>query len=177
MSSTLGPTLKRIQIWQQNLNKSRVAQKDLINSDVYKNFDLLVLQELFIDSYGNMNATRDWRVVYPMSFLTCDHPIMSVMLVRESLDTNRWAQLSIPGTSDLMAIQLNAGQGRVTVFGLYVDCHHSTTLNMLDNYLNTHRSVVLAGAADHIFWCGDFNQHHPLWDEDRNKHLFTVGVL
>ena len=89
-----------------------------------------------------------------MSFLTRDHPIRSVMHVRASLDTNHWAQLSILGMGDLMAIQLNAGQGRVMVFGLYVDCHHSTTLDMLDNYLNTHRSVVSAGAADHVFWCG-----------------------
>ncbi|TFK17098.1 hypothetical protein FA15DRAFT_548819, partial [Coprinopsis marcescibilis] len=22
-------------------------------------------------------------------------------------------------------------------------------------------------------WLGDFNQHSPLWDEERNSHLFT----
>ena len=27
-----------------------------------------------------------------------------------------------------------------------------------------------------MLWCGDFNWHHPLWDEDRNKHLFAVGA-
>ncbi len=26
-------------------------------------------------------------------------------------------------------------------------------------------------------WAGDFNWHHPLWDEDRNYHLFTAENL
>ena len=26
-------------------------------------------------------------------------------------------------------------------------------------------------------WCGDFNRHHPMWDEERNRHLFTVQAL
>ena len=27
-----------------------------------------------------------------------------------------------------------------------------------------------------MLWCGDFTQHHPLWDEEWNKHLFTAGA-
>jgi hypothetical protein len=26
-------------------------------------------------------------------------------------------------------------------------------------------------------WAGDFNRHHPLWDELRNQHLFTTENL
>ena len=26
-------------------------------------------------------------------------------------------------------------------------------------------------------WLGDFNQHHPLWDKERNAHLFTTAAL
>ena len=75
-------TPDRLRIWQQNLNKSRVVQEDLINSEVYKQFDVLILQEPFIDSYSNTKATCDWRVVYPTSFLSCSHAIHSVILVR-----------------------------------------------------------------------------------------------
>ena len=28
-----------------------------------------------------------------------------------------------------------------------------------------------------MLWCSDFNRHHPLWDEDRNRHLFTASAL
>ena len=88
MSSTPAPAPDRLCIWQQNLNKSRVAQEDLINSEVYKQFDVLILQEPFIDSYGNMRATCDWRVVYPSSFLSRMHVVRSVILVRSTMDTN-----------------------------------------------------------------------------------------
>ena len=69
MSSTPAPTPDRLRIWQQNLNKSRVAQEDLINSEVYKQFDVLVLQEPFIDSYGNIrpHATGGWYTPPPFS--------------------------------------------------------------------------------------------------------------
>ena len=81
MNNTLHPVPNRLRIWQQNLNKSRVAQEDLINSEVYKEYDLLILQEPYIDSYGNTKATRDWRVTYPSSFLSRNHVTRSVMLI------------------------------------------------------------------------------------------------
>ena len=28
-----------------------------------------------------------------------------------------------------------------------------------------------------MLWLGDFNRHHPLWDEDHNNHLFTAVAL
>ena len=28
-----------------------------------------------------------------------------------------------------------------------------------------------------MLWCGDFNQHHPLWDRDEDTHLFTPDAL
>ena len=81
MSRATGPTPNRLRIWQQNLNKSRVVQEDLINSGVYKDYDVLILQEPYIDSYGNTKATSNWRVVYPTSFLSRTHPTRSVMLI------------------------------------------------------------------------------------------------
>jgi ribonuclease HI len=177
MSRVVGPTPNRLRLWQQNLNKSRVAQEDLINSGVYKDYDVLILQEPFIDSYGNTKATNDWRVVYPTSFLSRTHPTRSVMLVKTALDTNRWAQLSIPGTGDIVGIQMNTGNDRVTLFGIYNDCHHSDSLHALDGFIKTHQAEVQAGPLDHVFWCGDFNRHHPMWDEERNRHLFTAAAI
>ena len=67
MSNTLQPAPVWFRIWQQNLNKLRVAQEDLINSNIHNNYDLLILQELFINMLGNTKATSRWRVVYPLS--------------------------------------------------------------------------------------------------------------
>ena len=65
MSSTLGPAPVRLNVRQQNLNKSQAAHEDLINSPVFKNFDVLVLQEPFMDSFGNhfrLSNVRPYQV-------------------------------------------------------------------------------------------------------------------
>ena len=49
MSSTPQPAPKRFNVWQQNLNKSRVAQEDLINSGIHKDYNILALQEPYTD--------------------------------------------------------------------------------------------------------------------------------
>ena len=88
MSRATGPAPNRLRIWQQNLNKSRVVQEDLINSGVYKDYDVLILQEPYIDSYGNTKATSDWRVVYPTSFLSRTHPTHSVSILLDYTSTS-----------------------------------------------------------------------------------------
>ena len=67
-------------------------------------YDLLVLQEPFVDGYGNTKATRHWRVVYPTSHLSDLAPSKVVILVSTKLDTNTWLQMHILGTRDLAAI-------------------------------------------------------------------------
>ena len=33
------------------------------------------------------------------------------------------------------------------------------------------------GEKEEVIWLGDFNRHHPIWDEERNMHLFTKTAL
>ena len=132
MSRTTAPAPNHLRIWQQNINKSRVAQEDLINSDVYKNYDLVLLQEPFIDSYGNTKATKDWWVTYPSHHLTTDRPVHSVILINANLDTNSWAQHSIPGSNDLTAVQFKGNMGTINRYNIYNTCHHDETMEALD---------------------------------------------
>jgi dimeric dUTPase (all-alpha-NTP-PPase superfamily) len=104
MSNMLQLTPKRLKIWQQNLNKSRIAQEDLINSEVYKNYDLLVLQEPYLDTYGNTKATKYWRVIYPTSQLTDKAIVQSIILVNSMLDTNHCTQMAISDSNNTIAI-------------------------------------------------------------------------
>ena len=53
MSYTTEPPPPRLHIWQQNLNKSDKAQYDLINMPLHKSWDILALQEPYIDFFGN----------------------------------------------------------------------------------------------------------------------------
>ena len=127
----------RINVWQQNLNKSHVAQEDLINSDIQRTYDILVLQEPYIDVYGNTKATRDWRVVYPSSHLSDPAPPRVVILVSSRIDTNRWAQLYIPGLRDPLAIQVTDRSFKLTIYDIYSDCNNSDAIDLLGSHLSS----------------------------------------
>ena len=103
MSYTLAPPSTRLKIWQQNLNKSDKAQFDLINAPLHKEWDLLLLQEPYIDSFGNTKATSRWHILYPSSHLADSPTCRSVILVNASLDMNAWAQVTLEGSNDLTA--------------------------------------------------------------------------
>ena len=173
MSSTITSIPNHLRIWQQNINKSRVAQEDLINSDVYKNYNLMLLQEPFIDSYGNTKATKDWWVTYPSHHLTTDHPVCSVIT---NLDTNSWVQHSIPGSKDLTAIQFKGNTGTINVYNIY-SCHNDNTMEALDLHMWHQPASSVNAPSRYMLWCGDFNWHHPLWDEEHNHHLFMAAAL
>ena len=40
-----------------------------------------------------------------------------------------------------------------------------------------HGAEVRTNTREKIIWLGDFNRHHPLWDEERNAHMFTKAAL
>jgi hypothetical protein len=96
--------------------------------------------------------------------------------VNASLDTNIWSQISLEGTNDITAVQFRHPQGKTTLFNIYNDCTHSNTLHALDSFVKKERRNLIQTDSDIMFWCGDFNRHHPMWDEERNHHLFTAGA-
>ena len=126
MPYTLAPPPERLRIWQQNLNKSDKAQFDLINSLIQKQWDLLLLQEPYIDSFGNTKANSKWHTVYPSSHLTNNDTNRSVILVNMALDTNTWAQMPFEGSNDVTVIQFHLPQGQLTIFNIYNDCNTQT---------------------------------------------------
>ena len=106
MSYTIEPLLKRLRIFQQNLNKSDKAQYDLINSPIHNNWDLILLQEPYINALGNTKANHNWHVLYPMSHLANGSVKQSVILVNTLLDTNTWKQLPFSHSNDVTVFQL-----------------------------------------------------------------------
>src|SRR6266481_4423396 len=113
---------KRLRIWQQNLNKSNKAHFDLINSPLHRDWDLLLLQEPYIDMFSNTKANSKWHTLYLSLHLTDEAMDRSVILVNAALDTNVWAQVPFAGSNDITAIQIQLPHGRITVYNIYNDC-------------------------------------------------------
>ena len=74
------PQPKRQKLWQQNLNKSRLVQEDLINSDLCTDYDIILLQELYMDSHDNTKVAKDWRAIYLMSHLSDMSPCTVILI-------------------------------------------------------------------------------------------------
>src|SRR6266481_9969488 len=135
MSHDPETSTKRLRIWQQNLNKSDKAHFDLINSPLHQDWDLLLLQEPYIDTFGNTKANSKWHTLYPSSHLTDEATDRSIILVNAALDTNVWAQVPFVGSNDVTAIQIQLLQGQITVYNIYNNCRHSCTLERMQQHL------------------------------------------
>lgn len=166
----------RLRIWQQNLNNSTVALFSLINSPLADNWDIIALQEPPIDALGNTKANSHWRAVYPTHKLAKGEKPRAVMFVNARLSTNTWEQVQFP-SADVAVTRFRTAGGTCTVFNIYNDCTHDRTVETLERYLAANIATVRPTGEDHMVWLGDFNRHHPLWDEERNSHLFTTAAL
>ena len=105
MLYTLAPPPMRLRIWQQNLNKSDKAHFDLISAPLHNDWDILLLQEPYINSFGNTKATSRWHVIYPSSHLTDSSVCRSIILVNALLDINAWAQVPLEGSNNIIVLQ------------------------------------------------------------------------
>lgn len=164
-----------IRIRQQNLNKSRTAQFDLINSIDPKDWDIILLQEPFIDAYNNTKANYHWHVLYPPTHFTDPKATRSIILVNTQLNTNTWTQLQVK-SGDVTGLHLESGNDTIYIYNIYNDCNNDTAIEMLTNHIRADR-INMNDEQTHLMWCGDFNRHHPMWDDLSNAQLFTTAAL
>jgi hypothetical protein len=59
------------------------------------------------------------------------------------------------------------------IINIYNDCDNNSMLTHLSVYMQNQDLQQCTEGLLNTIWLGNFNQHHPLWDEPRNTHLFT----
>ena len=172
--------LPQLRIWQQNVNRSLIAQQDLLHSADPRDYDILAIQEPHIDHLSNTRASPRWSVVYPDHHLDSDQRTRSVILVSTAISSNAWQPISVP-SQDVTAITLTSRGQRYHLLNLYVDGDHDRAIHAAARAtakLTAEGEVgQVSNGADHVIWLGDFNRHSPVWDEPRNHHLFTAAAL
>lgn len=65
MTEAIADNDRTVRIWQQNLNKSPVAQLHFLNSLDPTLYDIAAIQEPYLDFQGLTRASSRWRVHYP----------------------------------------------------------------------------------------------------------------
>lgn len=173
MNNYTHPPSVRLRIWQQNLNTSLIAQSSLLNSPEAAKWDIITIQEPHINFLRNTTANHHWHVIYPTQHYT--HPQQrthAITLISTRLDTNLWKQIPFP-SSDVSIIQLIGPFGSCSIFNIYNDCNSQSTLTAISTFLEQNIATIRPQENSQMLWMGDFNRHHPLWEDMRNRHLFN----
>ena len=169
-------TRRNLQIRQQNTNKSLQSQLDLLTSLKRNDYNICAIQEPYIDFKGMTRANYQWFTVYPPTHNETPHNTRSVLLINANLITNDWKQISIPHP-DITAIEISGTFGIIRLFNIYNDCNNNNSLKHISTYMSANPPSRSRNTPIQYIWLGDFNRHHPLWDEPRNAHLFTKHNL
>jgi hypothetical protein len=131
----------------------------------------MAIQEPYLD---HLNASRlpvGWRPVYPSTHFDVKPPrSRSLIAVNPALSTNEWQKLDCP-SPDVTAIRVLSSRGPIIIINVYNPCDTNTSLPHAEKLIQNARP------GEHIILLGDFNRHHPMWDEDRNAHLFSTSKL
>ena len=163
----------KLRIWQQSTCKSLHNTDYILNQANPKDFNLLLIQEPWFNRLGKSRGTPNWWIIYPPSIYQEHHkPICLIILVNTNISTETYTALTIP-SGDITATWLKGDFGQCTIFNIYNDCTNNNTIHSLSNYLTAHAHTITPELTNHMLWCGDFNHHHPLWEEEYNKHLFS----
>ena len=167
-------------VWQQNVNKSRTCQHGIVSSNelVRLGVSIIALQEPTIDANGYTLASKDWIPIYPTPHGKTDGSTRAVTLIRASINSDTWKQLDFP-SCDVVVIQINGEWGKLTVINVYNDCHNDRTIQLLNSFHSRNQEEIAqtANGAAHLLWVGDFNRHHPYWDNLADNRLFTNDAI
>ena len=168
MTADTAPLLR---IWQQNINKSAIGQQDLLSKATPTDFDIIALQEPALDHLSLTRGNAHWRAVYP-SVRDPDTAgrLRSVLFINKKLSTNAWSPITI-SHPDVTAITIKSEAATVHIFNLYVDGDTDTAIRAA---ARAARRLPLGEPGHELVWLGDFNRHHPAWDDPENTHLFTT---
>jgi len=172
--------MERLVIWQQNVNKLPLCQHTLLSNNILVKHDvsIVTLQEPSINTFNNTIAPKDWITVYPSTHCANPGKTRTLTLIRSAIKTDTWEQLDFP-SGDVTIISLKGDWGKLTVFNIYVEGNSNNTISQLKQYHRSRPDAVersVTGVA-HNIWVGDFNHHHPHWDDRNDERLFTSEAL
>lgn len=119
-------------IWQQNTHKSNMTQSYILNTGNPNNWDIIALQEPWINSFGNSHSIQYWRVVYPANLYVEGHAqIHSIFLINTNPSTDSYSILLIMH-SNVTTIWFKGENGYLSIFNIHKEITNNDTIGCLD---------------------------------------------
>jgi len=104
--------------------------------------------------------------------------IRALTLISLTLSMDSWEQIKFP-SEDITAIQIKGNRGKLLIYNIYNDGKSNKTIrSLITRHRNTVSMLENSGTSKpHIIWLGDFNRHHPYWDDPNDERLFTNEAI
>src|SRR5882724_9323639 len=126
----------QLRIRQQNVNKSLVAQGDLLHRLDPKAFDIVAIQEPYLDRNHNTHANTHWYTLYPKEHYIEPEKTRSIIFVNKRIATDSWIQVDF-SLSDMTVVQVQAAAGVVLVINMYNQITSTDTINQILQVMKT----------------------------------------
>ena len=139
-------------------------------------FNLILIQEPWLDSFSNARGNHHWHIVYPPRYTDGHKTIRAIILINTNLSTDAYSTLQIH-YSNITTIHLKGDFSHCSIFNIYNNCNNNLTIETLHTYLRENLATALPLPTDHMLWLGDFNRHHPLWEDNKNCRLYNPPHL
>ena len=139
-------------------------------------YDILVLQEPYIDFLCNTHANQRWYPLLPSTHHNNPKKSRMVTFINTGILSSTWQQIRVE-SQDVVAVSINTAAGLITIFNTYNDGDHSNSLQALRDTLQVNIQHPRSINPNRMIWAGDFNQHHRMWDKEQSSHLFTTNNL
>ena len=76
--------------------------------------------------------------------------------------------------SDVTAIRFKGANGFLSVFNIYNKITNNDTITCLDSFLTRNSPLLHPSPLDCVLGLGDFNRHHPIWEEEAKERLYEA---
>jgi hypothetical protein len=170
-------TTRHIHIWQQNIAKSGIAQHNLLAKANPTNWEIIALQEPYLNHLGLTHAHNHWNIYYPSSKnLTNQKHTCSIILTNTNITSSQIQQINIQ-SSDITAIKITTTTQSLIIINVYNDNGNNDSINTLSDTWMEHENTWLGNQDTKIIILGDFNQHHSIWESRTNSHLTSLDRL
>ena len=115
--------------------------------------------------------------IYPSTHAKEQKKTRVITLMNSKCHTENWEQLKFQ-SDDIVVVKITGSWGQLIVFNIDNDCQHNHTINELMKFYRTNSRTLPEGYNDktetwHVVWLGNFNRHHPAWDNPEEHRLFT----
>ena len=118
-----------------------------------------------------MHANPHWYTIYPMEHYIAPEKTRSIIFLNKHIATDLWTQVDFASLY-VSTVQVQMAAGKLLIINTYNHCTNTNAIDCVLSVMQTRGGTRNTVGVKHIIWLGDFNRHHPMWDEDHNAHLF-----